>query len=58
MLDFNMTKATYGALSGLPAIPNIFASPIGGAIVDKFGADKCCVIYMQLWWCWVVLLLL
>lgn len=43
-----MTKATYGALSGLPAIPNTFASPIGGAIVDKFGADKCCVIYAAL----------
>lgn len=37
-----------GALSGLPAIPNIFASPIGGAIVDRFGADKCCVVYAAL----------
>lgn len=40
MTDFQMTRETYGALSGLPAIPNIFASPIGGAIVDRLGAGE------------------
>jgi hypothetical protein len=33
-----MTRKMYGALSGLPAIPNIVFGPIGGMLVDWIGA--------------------
>lgn len=36
--DFGMTREMYGALSGLPAIPNIVFGPLGGVIVDWIGA--------------------
>lgn len=38
IVDFGMTRETYGALSGLPAIPNIVFGPLGGAVVDWLGA--------------------
>lgn len=36
--DFGMTRETYGALSGLPAIPNVVFGPLGGVVVDWMGA--------------------
>ena len=38
MQAFGMSKAQYGALYGLLAIPNIFASVLGGALVDVIGS--------------------
>lgn len=35
-----MSREQYGALYGLPAIPNIFASLIGGALVDFMGSGR------------------
>lgn len=35
-----MTRKMYGALSGLPAIPNIVFGPIGGMLVDWIGAGR------------------
>lgn len=38
IVDFGMTRETYGALSGLPAIPNIVFGPLGGVVTDWIGA--------------------
>lgn len=38
--DFGMTRETYGALSGLPAIPNVVFGPVGGVVVDWMGAGE------------------
>lgn len=40
MEEFGMSRQAYGALYGLPAIPNIFASLIGGGLVDTIGSGK------------------
>lgn len=40
MEEFGMSRQAYGALYGLPAIPNIFASLIGGGLVDGIGSGK------------------
>lgn len=40
MKDFHISREAYGALYGLPAIPNIFASLLGGALVDTMESGK------------------
>lgn len=35
-----MSRQAYGAIYGLPAIPNICASVLGGALVDSIGSDR------------------
>ena len=45
METFDMSRQEYGAIYGLPSIPNIFASVIGGAVVDRISADRASLLF-------------
>ena len=48
MDTFGMSRQEYGAIYGLPGIPNIFASLVGGAIVDRIGPGTKCRLHVSL----------
>lgn len=45
MADMGMSLRMYGVVGGLPSLSSIFASLVGGAVVDSIGADRGCLLF-------------
>ena len=45
MSDMHLSKRLYGIINGLPSLSSIFACPVGGAVVDRIGSDRGCVLF-------------